>query len=338
MGVTIRDLSKRCGLSVSAISKALNNYPDVSEATRARVLKVANEMGYFPNALARGLKTNRTYNLGVLLDDALGVNILHPYFAIILNSFRREAERAGYDITLLGHGVGTQPLSYLNHCRQRNVDGICLVCVNFYHPEVIELSQSELPLVSIDHPYAERDCVLSDNRGGMRALLEYALGMGHRRIAYIYGEPSEVTVARKSAFLAVMQEHGLEPPEPWMISNRYLSTQHVLTAVGNLLSLSERPTCILMSDDYSALGGLAALGEWGLRVPEDISVAGYDGTPMIQKIRPRLTTVQQNSDEIGRRAAQKLIARIERPDLPVGAPDVVPGTLLQGETIKRITE
>ncbi|MDR3050719.1 MAG: LacI family transcriptional regulator [Oscillospiraceae bacterium] len=336
MSVTIREVSKRCGLSVSAVSKALNNYPDVSAQTRARVLATAQQMGYYPNALARGLKTNRTYNLGVILVDEMRDSLMHTFFIVVLNAFRREAERLGYDITLINHNIGNTPRTYLDHCRQRNVDGVCLMCVDFYDDEIVAMARDTLPLVTIDHPFGGRDCVLSDNRIGMRALLGYAIERGHRRIAFVHGTPSGVTSARLDAFQDVMREQGIQPPPGYVRPSHYHSTRHAAQEVSALLALPQRPTCILMTDDYSALSGISAIQAAGLRIPNDISVAGYDGVAMIQKIRPQLTTFRQNGEGIGLRAAQRLIARIENPGEPVPAPDIVAGTLLCGETVAAV--
>jgi DNA-binding LacI/PurR family transcriptional regulator len=335
-GMTIRELSRRCGLSVSTVSKALNNYPDISKETRARVLKTAQALNYYPNSLARGLKTNRTYNLGVILDDETRDSLLHPFFVIILNGFRREAEMLGYDITLINRNIGSQRLSYLDHCRYRNVDGICLMCVDFRSPQIYDLAQGALPLITIDHLFRNRECVFSDNRDGIRSLLRYAMDMGHRRIAFVHGTPSDVTDVRTAAFREALRERGLPVPEAFMAPGYYNSTRHAVEAVNALLALPEPPTCILMPDDYSALGGIGAITGKGMPIPEDVSVVGYDGNPTIQKILPRLTTYRQGGDEIGRRAAQRLIARIEHPDAPMDAPDVVSGKLLQGETVQRL--
>lgn len=336
MAATIRDVSRRCGLSVSAVSKALNNYPDVSEETRRRVIKAAQEIGYFPNALARGLKTNRTYNIGVILDDEMRDSLLHNYFIVILNGFKREAELQGYDITLVNHNIGGQNLSYLDHCRYRNVDGVCLMCVNFYNLEVTELVKSGIPLVTIDHLFSTHDCVLSDNKAGMREIAQYVIRMGHSRVAFIHGTNSSVTDARLAAFYEVLHENGINPPPGYVVPSHYHSTRYAYEAVSRLLKHPIRPTCILMTDDYSALGGIEAIQQAGLRIPDDISVAGYDGISLIQKIRPRLTTVKQDGEEIGKRAAKRLIARIQNPSAPVGGPDIVTGTLLKGETVRQI--
>lgn len=336
MAVTIRDVSRRCGLSVSAVSKALNNYPDVSEETRRRVLQCVQDIGYRPNALARGLKTNRTYNLGVVLDDEMNDSLLHTYFITILNGFKREAELEGYDITLINHNIGGQSMSYLDHCRYRNIDGICLMCVDFYDMEISELVRSDVPLVTIDHFFSGKDCVLSDNKAGIRDIMQYVIGMGHRRIAFIHGTSASVTDARLCAFYEVAHENGIDVPAEYVIPSHYHSTRHAGEDTRRLLSLRTPPTCILMVDDYSALGGMDVIRDMGLRIPDDISVVGYDGTALIQKIHPRLTTVRQDGMEIGRRAAMRLIRRLENPGAPMERPDIVQGELLLGETVKRI--
>lgn len=337
MGSTIKELAKRCGLSVSAVSKALNNYPDISEKTREMVLKAAEEMGYFPNAIARGLKTNRTYNLGVILDDTTSDSLLHNFFIVILNGFKREAELRGYDVTLISRDIGNQRLSYLNHCHYRNVDGVCLMCVDFYDAEIAELAQSDLPLVSIDHQFEARDCVNSDNQTGIRDLMEYILSMGHTRVAYLHGTPSNVTEVRLKTFCEVMAAHGITVPDAYVRETEYHSTTAAFAATQAMLGLAEPPTCVLLPDDYSALGGIDAIQNAGLTVGVDVSVAGCDGTSLIQKIRPRLTTFKQDGREMGRRAAIRLIERIEHPDSPIAPPDLVPGWLLAGETVAKLS-
>ena len=336
MAVTIRDVSKHCGLSISAVSKALNNYPDISDETRQRVVECARQIGYQPNALARALKTNRTYSIGVILDDEMRDDLLHTHFITILNGFKREVERQGYDITLINHNIGDRKLTYLDYCRYRNVDGVCLMCVDFFDMEILRLVQSGLPVVTIDHFFSGKECVLSDNKSGIHDILTYIIQMGHRRIAFIHGTNSSVTDARLAAFYEIVHHYGLAIPESYVVSSHYHSTRHAGEDTRRLLSLPVPPTCIVMVDDYSALGGIDTIRQMGLKVPEDVSVAGYDGITMIQKIHPHLTTIQQDGKEIGRRAAIRLLTRIENPREPVQRPDIVPCTLLRGETVLKI--
>lgn len=164
--VSMKDIAQRCGVSVATVSKALNGQQDIGEDTRRRICIAAEKMGYMTNSAARALKTNRTYNLGVLFVDERHSGLAHEYFSAVLESFKAEAEAHGYDITFLNHNVGGKPTTYLQHCRYRGLDGVVIACVDFNHPQVQELVDSGLPLVTIDHVFNNRLAVTSDNLCG----------------------------------------------------------------------------------------------------------------------------------------------------------------------------
>ena len=140
MAVTIKDVSAKCGLSISTVSKAFNNYADISLETRELVQRTAREIGYYPNAIARTLKTNRSYNLGVLFQEKRGTGLTHSFFASVLDAFKSAGEKRGYDITFINHNISGKSMSYLEHCHYRGVDGVVIACVNFYDPQVVEWS------------------------------------------------------------------------------------------------------------------------------------------------------------------------------------------------------
>ena len=127
--VSMKDIALRCGVSVATVSKALNGQPDIGEETRARIAATAKEMGYMTNSAARALKTNRTYNLGVLFVDERRSGLTHEYFSAMLESFKVEAENHGYDITFINHNVGGRSTSYLQHCLYRGVDGVAKLLI-----------------------------------------------------------------------------------------------------------------------------------------------------------------------------------------------------------------
>jgi len=334
MAITIKDVALRCNMSISTVSKVFNGYPDISDETREEVLRVAREIGYHPNALARALKTKHSYNLGVLFVDENTSGLTHPFFAAVLNGFKSEAEAHGYDITFINHNIGDTAMTYLEHCRYRNVDGVCLACVDFYTDEVIELMSSDIPCTTIDHEYPGKPCVNSDNRGGIRSLVERAAGLGHRHIAYVHGQRnSDVTAMRIETFRQVLDELGLPFGEDSLVEARYGDNEIVLKCVRAVLERDDRPTCILLPDDASWFGARDAAMALGLRVPDDISFMGFDGIATTQALHPRLTTARQHSDLLGREAARKLIERIENPDQDVGAPVLVPVTMIEGETL-----
>ncbi len=332
MPVTIRDVAARCGLSVSTVSKAFNNYGDISAETRNLVLAAAAEIGYHPNAIARMLKTNHSNNLGVVFTEDMERGLTHSFFASLLNAFKRESEKRGYDITFINHNIGKSGMTFLEHCRYRNVDGVCVACTNFYSPEIVELMNSGIPVVNIDHPYPGRKCVLSDNTDGIRQLVKHAYDLGHRKIAYLYGQEAYVTNQRVASFFRATQDLGLEIPAEYVIRTRYDDPMTCEEYTERLMALPFPPTFILAPDDHAALGVLSALKSLGLKVPQDVSVAGFDGNDIGQVIRPKLTTVVQDTDEIGRLAAVSLIATIDDPENVENDPIIVPVKLLTGET------
>ena len=334
MSVTIKELAEYCGLSMSAVSKALNGYSDISDATRAAVLRAAKELDYHPNAHARALKSGRSYNLGVLFSDDSQSGLTHPFFSVVLEHFKREAERLGYDITFIGHRMGNGRITYLDHCRYREVDGVCVACTDFEQPEVMELVRSAIPVITIDHNFEGNPCVFSDNKSGMHQLVEYVYRMGHRRIAYIYGGRSAVTNVRYRAFLESAQRLGLDVPPEYVVPGEYTKPDQVYRVMASMLRLKNRPTCVLICDDYSAMGALRACSEAGLRVPEDISLAGFDGIEQMQSFYPRLTTVYQDAPRVGQEAARQLVALVE--DRMPAMDSVIPCRLIAGETVGRV--
>ncbi|MBR2310237.1 MAG: LacI family DNA-binding transcriptional regulator [Oscillospiraceae bacterium] len=332
--VSMKDIARRCGVSVATVSKALNGQPDISEETRSRIESVAKEMGYMTNAAARALKTNRTYNLGVLFMDEGRSGLSHEYFSSMLESFKLEAEAHGYDITFINHNLGGRHSSYVQHCLYRGLDGVVIACVDFTDPRVRELAESRLPVVTIDHVYDNRLAVISDNTDGLEALVRYVYSKGHRKIAYLHGEPITVTKNRLAGFYKACGELGLEVPEGYVRECVYHDPDRCAKETRALLALPERPTCIIFPDDYSYIGGAGVLAEQGLRIPEDISAVGYDGIHLARVIN--LTSYCQNVTEIGKTAAERLISLIESPNSTPIDRILVPGGLLEGGTVKEV--
>ena len=332
--VSIKDIAKKCNVSVATVSKALNDKDDLSLAMKQKVRKAAAEMGYAVNVSARALKTNRTYNLGVLFaDDRAG--FAHEYFSLILESFQREAESAGYDITFINRKIAGQETTYLKHGEYRHLDGVVIMTADFNNEEIIELASSSLPVVVIDHIYKNVATVLSDNTIGMDEIVRYAYEMGHRKIAYIYGDPTEVTVDRLGSFRRTCARLGLNIPEKYIVQSGYHDIRNCYETTKKVLELEDRPTLIIFPDDYSYVGGLEAIGEKGLAIPGDISAIGYDGINMAKIMK--LTTYEQNTAALGRTAAKKLIAMIDDPETPRDITTVT-GELLIGRTVKDLNQ
>ena len=335
--VSLKDIAKQCGVSIATVSKALNDQRDIGEETKARIKKVANEMGYFPNSAARALKTNRSFNLGVLFQEEAGSGLTHEYFSGVLNGFKMQAESQGYDITFINNHYGNKKMSCYEHCRYRNFEGVGIVCADFNDPGVLELMNSEIPVVTIDYAHYNCTAVSSNNIKGMEDLVRYVYSKGHRRIAYIHGQNfSYVTRERLTSFYRALEEVHLEVPDGYVREAAYLETKGAAEQTRELLKLPEPPTCILYPDDTALIGGKNVINEMGLRIPDDISIAGYDGTRVSQLVHPEVTTILQDTEEIGREAARRLIDSIEKPKTTLVERVVIEGTLLPGKSVGAI--
>ena len=335
--VSMKDISSACGVSVATVSKALNDHEDIGAETKRRIRETAKQMGYFPNSAAKALKTNRTQNLGVLFEEDDHSGLTHDYFACVLDSLKSAAEEKGYDITFI-NSCRTRPnrMSFLEHCRYRGFDGVIIVCVNFLDPEVLELVNSDIPTVTIDHLFNNTCAIMSDNVKGMRDLLHYIYDMGHRRIAYIHGTESSVAQRRLASFYKTAAELGLDIPDAYILPAAYRDTKAAYAATEKLLDLRKLPTCILYPDDFACYGGINAISERGLRVPDDISVAGFDGIRIARHIEPKLTTLKQDTNLLGRKAAEKVISLIEQPKTTLIEQIVVEGEVYIGNSVRKI--
>lgn len=330
----MKDIATACGVSVATVSKALNGHKDIGVETKEHIKQKAKEMGYFPNSAAKALKTKRSYNIGVLfaVDDHSGLT--HDYFAYVLDSLKCMVEARGYDITFInGSSVRPNKMSYLEHCRYRGFDGVVIANTQFSRPEVMELVQSDIPSVTIDHLFNNVSAVMSDNVKGMRDLFQYVYGKGHRRIAYIHGADSSVTRSRLASFYKTAAELGIEVPDEYIGEAAYRDTNAAYIETERLLDLKDRPTCILYPDDFACFGGINAINERGLRIPNDISVAGYDGIRIGRHVEPKLTTVKQDTTRLGQLAAEKLLSLIEHPKTTIIEQIIVEGEVYPGGSV-----
>ena len=334
--VSMKDISKRCNVSVATVSKALNDHSDISVSTKEYIKSVAKEMGYFPNSSARALKTNKTFNLGVLFADAAGSGLKHDYFASVLDSFKVAAESKGYDLTFINCNHDSQNMTFLEHSRYRGVDGVVAACINFEEDEVTELIESDLPIVTIDHTFNDHISIVSDNVKGIKDIIIYLNEMGHRDIAYIHGEDSAVTRKRLSSFYHTMEDLGIPVKDEYVKDGIY--RDHIVAAkcTKELLKLKNPPSVILYPDDYSCIGGINAIKELGLTIPDDISIVGYDGISIAKLLVPSITTIEQDTEAMGRQAAESLINLIEHPKSTIIQNFSIEGHLLTGNSVKKL--
>jgi LacI family transcriptional regulator len=314
---TIKELARRCGVSIGTVSRALNGYADVAPETRRRILAMAEELDYTPQAAARTLVTQRSHVIGVFLMTEEGrPDLQHPFFHEVLVGLKDTLGASGYDLLLFastqpGNGFGQHPL--LKRCRHHRVDGVVLMGCPPDDPEVGPLSRSELPCVAVDLEISGTHVayVSSDNVEGGRLAVAHVHGLGHTRIATLAG-PLDARPARDRlrGFRDGITRAGLGYRDELVAYGDYYD-ESGYAATHRLLALPERPTAIVAASDMMAVGAYRAAREAGLDVPGDVSIVGYDDIVLASHLHPALTTVRQDKVGLGAAAADALLRQIE---------------------------
>lgn len=310
-------------MSVATVSRVFNGYGDVSEATRQRVLESARKLDYAPSAAARTLVKRRSQLIGVVLfTDFEHPDIGHPFFQEVLVGVKRGVGALGYDVLLFateqpGSSADGRPHSYLRRARHHHVDGVVLMGVDHDDPEVQRLLDSGIPIIGVDLAIAGEHVsyVASDNVGGARAAVRHLHELGHTRIATIAGpQDTKPGADRLLGFRAELQALGLpQRPEYEQLGDFYLESGEEAMRV--LLAQPEPPTAVFAAADMMAIGALRAAQAAGLRVPEDVSIVGFDDIEIAPLVDPPLTTIRQDKLGLGLAAARGLVQQIENPEL-----------------------
>ena len=208
--VTIKDVALRSGYSITTVSKALNDYSDISSNTKKLILDLCDEMGYIPNLSARSLVTQKSYTVGIIFEAVTGVGLEHPLFSKILESFKSKIEVEGYDIMFLSKNMGKQNGSYLQHSKRKQVEAILVLCGEFDNPEMHDLYTSDIPILVIDFGFAVVLNFTSNNKSVVGQAVKYFKHLGHSSIANIHGGvTSYIGSQRKDYFVDAMNKYNL---------------------------------------------------------------------------------------------------------------------------------
>lgn len=329
---TIYDIAKRSGYSITTVSKVLNNYKNVSEKAKRAVLEAVEELGYTPNSSARTLATNKSWMIGVVFAEHLGVGIAHPFFSEVIEGFKKHVELYNYDLLFVSRHMGMQRETY-KHLKHRGVDGV--IVVQSFGDDFIGQEESPIPAVYIDLPLETPGSVYSDNRHGAQLAVDYLVELGHRKIAHIMGEQTSFAgIERAKGFKRAMANHGLDLPEHYLVNGGFFSYEGGREAMIRLLALQDRPTAVVVAGDNMALGAMKVIKEAGLSVPRDISLIGFDDIAIAKHVDPPLTTIRQDKELIGRQAAIMLLNQINGDDS--GMTKVVPVQLIKRESCRPI--
>lgn len=334
--VTIYDVAKKSGYSITTVSKVLNNYPNVSDKAKEKVEMVVKELGYMPNSSARTLATKKSKMIGVVFSEDSDVGITHPFFSRVFESFKKQLELYNYDMLFVSRNIGNNQ-NYYNHLRNRGVDGVIVVVADSEEIDN-ELIGSDIPIVYIDTLIENTNVVFSDNPLGSMIAVDYLYELGHRKIAHITGKPTLFTaMERIQGFQMAIEKHQLTIPANYIVDGGYFSYEGGRVAMMKLLTLADPPSAVFVSGDEMAIGAIKAVKEAGLRVPQDISIIGFDDISIAKYTDPPLTTIRQDTDRIGRQAAVLLLDEIDGNSKSYRA-KVIPVNLVKRDSCQPYTQ
>jgi len=311
MPITIKDLARAAGVSHTTVSRALHDHPAISPETTARVKDLAARMGYVPSATARGLKTRRTRALGVIVS-----NVDDPFWSEVIHGVDDVLHPAGYSFFVAAtHRDRQREKEIVQVMVQRGVDGVILLAPQF-SPEQSQLLEAYgLPMVIVNNEGASEHqyLIFNDDVYGIRLVTRHLLGLGHRAIAFLGNRLGGRTDReRERGFRAEMEATGAVIREEFIYQVSGGVPEGGYEGGRYLLALPVRPSAIVCYNDYLAVGVYKALAQAGLRIPQDVSVTGFDDITIAGYLQPALTTLHQFKYELGTAAAQMMLELTEQ--------------------------
>ena len=308
---TIVDVAKRAGVAISSASSALNGRPGVSDATRTRVRKAADELGFVPSLRGRSLSSKRAYAVGLIVSRDADVFEEDPFFGGFLAGIESVLGVRGYALVLqMSTTVEENTERYRRMALDRRVDGVFINEITINDPRIPLLHELQLPAVAITEARVDwTPAVVHDNTAVIRELVDYLYGLGHRRFGHVSGPRDFLhSCQRRNAWLDALRAHGISES---VVTDGDFTYAGGAAAASKLLSRSDRPTAVFCANDLTAAGFQARAIDLGLSVPGDISIAGYDGTALSTYVRPALTTITTSPHALGATAAALLLDRID---------------------------
>jgi LacI family transcriptional regulator len=333
----LRDVARRAGVSAATTSRVLSGNGIVSEELRLRVLSAAEELNYVPDGVARSMSRRRTLTLGLVVSD-----VTNPFFTAVARGVEDTGQRHGYSVFLCNTDQEVEKeRAYLLSLREKRVDGSLLALSGDDSSHVQKLIDAGMRFVLIDRamPSLKLPSVLVDNQGGVQRAVDYLLDLGHTRIGVIAGLKTVTTTReRLDGYRAALDAAGV-PIDPSLIVAADFTERGGYDAGVHLWTRRDRPTAVISLNNVMTTGLLLALRQWGVRIPEQLSVIGFDDLPYFQLLDHPLTVITQPMYEVGQLACEMLLQRLAGGGEPAGTePQAIrlPTELIVRESCRRV--
>ncbi|HEX6464647.1 MAG TPA: LacI family DNA-binding transcriptional regulator [Vicinamibacterales bacterium] len=327
--LNISEIARLASVSTATVSRTLNQSGAVKPETARKVWRAAAELNYYPNSHARALVSGRSRMLGLIVSD-----ITNPFFPELVRAFESLAAQHQYDLLLTSTDYQTAHMTNcLRRMLERKVDGVAIMTSEMDVGLIKELSRRGVPLVFMDVGQVgpRMSHVLIDYANGIRQAVDHVVKLGHRRVAFISG-PLDLHSARtrRQAFVDGMRAHRMKP-DPKLLREGTHTAEGGRHSMAAILRQKKRPTAVLCSNDWTAIGALHALDEAGVRVPADVSLVGFDDIPLASYTSPPLTSVRMSAGDVGSTAFDALFRLVDG-QRPEGDIYQVPTTLVVRES------
>ncbi|MCI6004654.1 MAG: LacI family DNA-binding transcriptional regulator [Blautia sp.] len=308
MGVTIKDVAKEADVAISTVSKYLNG-GSVRRENKKAIEKAIRKLNYSPNSVARGLRTSRTYRVGLVTGS--GDN---PHMAALLDEIERQLWKEGYSLIYLNTECCDEAAvrEYVNFIAETGVDGIIVTASGNSGDCLQRARDYEIPVVVMEECYTDvpTDCIQVDCAGGSYQAVEYLVNAGHRKIAAVCGPEKQMTAAeRRRGYLRVMEDYGL-PVSRENMPDGCFKYEGGYESIKKIWELPDRPTAVFITNYQMCMGAMEAVFELGIRVPEELSIVTFDDFELSVMVRPKLTAVRQPLKELSDEVCRTLIRRI----------------------------
>lgn len=332
--VTIYDIARECNCTAATVSKVFNGKGVISDEKRREIMNAIKKLGYIPSNAAKNLATNKSHLIGIVLHDSASKSISHELFSKILNYFRIEVEKKGYEIMLLSRMEEKGENSYLKRAIARDLSGIFILCADYGDPSIMELVDDIIPTVSFDWALGNYS-ISTDGEDGLIKIVDFLVENGHKDIVFFDTGETIVSRQRLSGFLKGLEKNHIEKKDWMIIPGEYYFPEAVEKEVEAVLKINPRPTAVIMPDDYSAVQSYRVFRRLGIKIPHDLSVVGFDGIELSELAHPRLTTISQDCELIGKEAAMLLLKQINNEEI-INKHNMVNGILVPGTSVKKI--
>lgn len=308
----LKSIASHLGLSVSTVSRILNGKAKqyrISQATIDLVLEYSKKVGYAPNLIAKGLQASKTFTIGLMIPD-----IANPFFALMAKNIEKAASVANYSILLVDAEENVEKeIIQVRNMISRKVDAVIAAPVGTSHTHFETFKSQNIPLVFVDRYFRDSDIpyITSDNFDGAYKATKLLIDNGHTNIALIRGnEQIEPVIERRKGYIKALEDNNIPVKDEFIIGNEFSIKNGYESAI-TLFKSSNKPTSILAMSNLIGLGVLEAVSDFKLKIPDDISLIIYDDQPYVSYLNPPITTIKQNSEEIGKQAVEYILKKMK---------------------------